>query len=458
MILSRKIVPSLLSTEQSLPAYPEAKCRGFIAGVFLSGLLISTTSFDYIWYGPIPAWLIMLFVGIFFSLLIPSHRQAIVQFLRRTWLPIILPWVLFVLIVAIIDTSKGLIDDTFSKRVNLNLATLALMVMVGAWSSRVRPAIVIYVVAFIVCMQGLICIAQYMKIVWAWDLPELIVQFSGARLEKGLLVDVDFNIVGRVRGTNPFVHKFNSMQGVGATFILLAFFLNMQANNALRLRMMPVVVAALFGGIGVILTFSRSTILGGALAMVAILINVRKFAIIFILVIVSILGYYAAQELGIQKAEQFNRITDFSTHRLTNVSRMQQYSYALKVFSEAPFLGQPEGVGNKGLLVHSVILRLLTDYGALGTLPYLAVLFGISWFLLHHRSAGGESSRVVSLAALCSVGVAVLDAWTHSSGLLVREVAQPALIGAYLGALLGQITLTARIGERASALNFPTSY
>ncbi len=411
----------------------------FLAGLFLTGALVMSTSLDYLWYGPLPAWLIVSLTGLAVSTLLPKHRSAMGQVIRHAGLSIILPWLAFILLVSALDATKGLIEESFSKRVLLSSSTLLLLIMTAVWAARVRPAVVVYVLAVIIAVQGIVCMAQYSNIGSAWNLPETILKKSGARADKVTLYDIEFKDVGRVRGTNPLVHKFNSMQGVASVFLLAVLVLNLQFNNPLRIRMALLVPLTLCGTVGMVLTFSRSTIFGTVVALLVILWNIRKAGTVLVLVVAGGLIYLGAEQLGIREAKQFNRVTDFSLTRATNASRLAQYSYALKEISENPLMGKPEGASTDRLLVHSVILRLMTDYGLIGTLPYLLVLLNLTLFFFRHRAERGHHTKILALASICSLCVGVLDAWSHSSGIMVRDVAQPAMYGAFWGAMLRQL-------------------
>ena len=412
----------------------------FLAGLFLAGTLVMSTSLDYLWYGPLPAWLIVGLAGLAVSTLLPKHRSAMVRVFRYAGLSIILPWLVFILLVSGLDATKGLIEESFSKRVLLSSSTLLLMMVTAVWASRVRPAVVLYILAVIIAAQGIVCIAQYSNVDFAWNLPETILEKSGARADKVTLYDIEFKDVGRVRGTNPLVHKFNSMQGVASVFLLAVLILNLQFGNPLRVRMALLVPLTLCGSVGMVLTFSRSTIFGTVVALLVILLNIRKVGTVWILVFASGFIYLGAEQLGIREAKQFNRVTDFSLTRATNASRLAQYSYALNEIAENPLMGKPEGSSTDRLLVHSVILRLMTDYGLIGTLPYLLVLCNLTLFFFRNRTKSGHYTKTLALASMCSLCVGILDAWSHSSGIMVRDVAQPAMYGAFWGAMLGQLT------------------
>lgn len=405
--------------------------------LFLSATIVVITSFDYIWYGGIPLWLMMVILGCFVSMLSNKYRRAFRYFATHTFIWFILPWILFVIGVATIDVIKGQIELTLSKRILLNLAVLWLALMIGTWVLRVRPSNVIYILAGIGALQGLLCIAQFYGNDWAWRFPEFVIRKFGAHFDKSLLVDEDFFAIQRVRGTHIYVHKFNSMQGMILAFLLTVLILNIRYNNTLKLRTWILVGGTLFTGIGMFLTFSRSTIFGNAIVFsILIAINVRRFSVAVIIIIFIGFAYFAYEYLELYNAGQFSRITDFNESRITNKSRIDQYVSAIHAFSKYPVIGGQSAGMTGGNIVHSVPLRLMVDYGAVGILLYVIVIGGILRFLLKCRNKCGGGIYVLSLAGLSSVFVALLDAFTHSSGLLVRDVSQGGMIAAFMGLVM----------------------
>ena len=189
-----------------------------LAGVILFILLITATSLDHLWYGALPLWLIAVMIGYAHAFLSPGTRTAMLRFLSVILWPIVVPWCAFMLAVLLVDGARGVIELTASKRIFLNLATLGLLVIVGTMATRVRPSTFIYMLAFIGAAEGTVGIAQYLDVPNAWKAPEAVARFFGAKLDANILQTLEYGDVGRVRGTNPLVHKFNAMQGVIAVF------------------------------------------------------------------------------------------------------------------------------------------------------------------------------------------------------------------------------------------------
>lgn len=195
-------------------------------------------------------------------------------------------------------------------------------------------------------------------------------------------------------------------------------------------------MAAVIGLIGMFLTLSRSSFLGISLTAPVLLSSIRRVATLGIVLVMVGLVYFGGHILNIHKAKEAQRITDFSVTRQTNKGRIQQYTYALNVFSKHPIVGEPKGESAKKTLIHSVLLRILVDYGLFGGISYLLVIFGVIISLFRQRDKSGTPNRILAVAALCSFMLAIIDAWTHSSGFLVRDVNQAGMIGLFLGLLM----------------------
>ena len=399
-------------------------------------LLAATLSFavvlDHLWYGLFPAWL---YASILAGILIWTNQrrkrslQKFCHFSKR----VITPWLVFVVAVVLSDLLNGRLEENFSKRVLLNLTALGMMIVVGTCTTRVKRSTLFYILVSLACAQGTVAICQFLRVPGAWEFPETIVGYLGASVEKAVGTTFSYDQAGRVRGLNLFIHMFNSTQGTLAAFLIAVLILTGSSDKILRVNKAIVIPLTLISVLGVVLTFSRSTILGGGLACIGILLHERKSSVFVMLMLLGSLGYFAAGYLDIQGASQSGRLNDMSLSRVTNQARITQYKYALTKFSESPLLGTEKHLGGNSILVHSVPLRLLTDNGLFGFFPYLAVIWGI-FSTLNKRSKNSDPlSRAFAIAGMGGMFVALLDASTHSSGLLVRSVSQPAFVGVFLG-------------------------
>jgi hypothetical protein len=193
------------------------------------------------------------------------------------------------------------------------------------------------------------------------------------------------------------------------------------------------------------LTFSRSTIIGSAFAVFLSALKGRGIKPLLFLIIASLAVYSVTESLNIDKAKESNRIFDFSAKSDTNAARLRHLQYAKNAFMDSPIIGQPQKGGAGGPL-HSVLLRIVVDYGLMGVLPYLSVIIGI-YFVLFKYGRSGVRQNTLAWAGMCAFTVALLDAWTHSSGLLVRDVTQPVLVGAFIGLLFYQDRTVKAVNE-----------
>lgn len=428
-----------------------------VSACFLTLELLLATSADYLWYGPLPAWLLVPLLGFPLAVLETEGRAAFALFLRRIAFPIILPWLLFMISVTAIDTMKGFIEGSVSSRVFLNGAGLVSMVMTGFWASRVRPRTLVYMLALIASLQAVVSVAQYSGNSAAWNTSLTIISVCGARFDKALggelsEVDtsVDFGDIGRVKGTALAVHKFTPMASLLCAFLAATLFMNYQSKNQVRLSTGALMAGAVLAALCMFLTFSRSAIYGNAALVAVLLLLIRRFGTIFVLGVVLALGYFAGTQLKVQDARQFERLADVDTSHGTNAGRVNQYSRALGDFAEHPLVGHPIPSSQRyDIPIHSVILRVMADYGIVGTFFYLGTIFGLLRVLWVHRNLQGGETRVIAQAASAAILVALLDSWTHSSGLLVKDVLQPILYGAFLGGVLCYSRQGGRIQSRA---------
>jgi O-antigen ligase len=137
--------------------------------------------------------------------------------------------------------------------------------------------------------------------------------------------------------------------------------------------------------------------------------------------------------LNVGDAAQFGRLGHLSAAQ--NQPRVAVWTYALSAFKESPLIGNGYAVGSGvlAIAIHSVPLRVLASYGLLGMVPYVGVIGGAVYVLIRGTRLGEGPQAIVCCAGLGMVTIALLDASTHSSGLLFLDVPQPALLGLCLG-------------------------
>jgi predicted membrane protein len=87
-----------------------------LAVLFLGMTVIVMTSFDYVWYGPFPLWLILVVAGFFISVMHSSHRRNLQKMLSHTFLWVILPWIFFVIMVTVVDILTRISHRWYGRR------------------------------------------------------------------------------------------------------------------------------------------------------------------------------------------------------------------------------------------------------------------------------------------------------------------------------------------------------
>ncbi len=397
-------------------------------------IIVNVTSFDYIWLGSFPLWLFFGLVVFYVSMFDNQYRLRFIHIVKTIFFPIIFPWIIFIVVVLILETANYFIAESFSNRFLLNSAALFLMVSVATWSSLVRPSSIVYIIALIVLMQGILCIAQYLGVAEARTLPDVISSLFGRKMS---FYDSEvFKDLGRVRGTNMYVHKFNVMQGILVAYIFVVLVNTKQWNNNTSKLNIILLPALAVGLIGMVLTFSRSTIIGIAITIMVVLATSRKNINIFYILVLAIIIVGMISVLNITERKEFNRILKLSPAQAENANRLEHIKYSLNIIRRSPvFTGEPTAQFNSRVPIHSVALRILVNYGVLGFIPYILVIAGFTVQFLRGVWRG-DTTKVFALSGICAFIVAIIDGWTHSSGLLMRDICQPVLLGAFLGMII----------------------
>jgi hypothetical protein len=409
------------------------------ASIILTPILVVSTSFDYIWIGPVPLWLATLATGVFFSLIDSHFRLFLHQEIFKSWRWIVVPWISFIVVTVISDLLNGSMSVSLSKMVLLNLCTLGLLLSTRTYARVSERSSVLTIFALLGAAQGIVAVLQFLGIPSAWSFPEWLSEVFGKGVGEGIPGMSDtFEAVGRVRGTSLYVHKFNIFSGMVSTLLLVVALSGPRQLGARRLTYLSLVAMCIVSLIGTILTFSRSTILGCgvvlALCMACGIIRVRIRGLVSLIGLGAVLTIFLVY-IGILESSQLPRIYDTDPLRETNMARLSSISIGWNAFLRSPVLGEGFLAGSPDLAVaiHSVPIRVLASYGVIGGLFYVLVIGSLLFgFLGRFRTAKGPQ-RVYSFCALSVVLVAFLDASTHSSGLLFYDVAQPAVIGALLG-------------------------
>lgn len=417
-----------------------AKSRNIFSLIIFIFITLVVTSFDYLWYGPLPLWLILA-LCCFFLIVVSSQRFSTLKlFLHNYFGFVVAPILGFIVAVALVSVLKNNIEVTASRHVFLNFTVLFMMIVIGSLSALVKWRTLIYVIAIIALLQGCICIAQYLGISAAWDFSISVIDITGADsdvVEKELQLQ-NYDAVGRVKGAHLYVHKFTPMQGMLTTFLVTILIISFQSGNPIKLNLSFVLFASILAFLGMILTFSRSVFVGFLLSIFFVFLSIRRISFVFYFLVFGVLLLILASLLGIQDAAQFGRLDDYSADRATNSARLEHLNYSLDAFFSNPLVGGGH-LADAGHLragvIHSTLLRVLVDYGLFGLFFYLLVLYGILRAFWLAR-LGCEAKKIISIGCLGAFGVSLLDAWTHSSGFLVTDVSVGAILGIFLGALL----------------------
>lgn len=424
--------------ESSVANYTQWHQNGFFSlpVFFITLLIILATSFDYIWLGALPAWLVVSLIGLSFGLIFSSsQRKAFSESLKVIRLPVLLPIIIFMMIALAIDFARGNLEESFSKRFLLNASVIVAMVSAATWGLMIKRSYIVNLFAIIVLAQGLVCVAQYLGSLEAWDLANKVAAVMG-KIDPDEAPSVTFAQVHRVKGTNLFIHKFTPMQGMLVTFLTVVAVMNFQYKNPLRLKNLFIFIAIIIGLIGMALTFSRSVFLGFSISVMLVVFSMRNIKALAAIVMLTLGLFIAESYVNIESGKQFSRLTDTSMSRATNSSRLVHFKYAMSVFEDSPLVGAAPSKNNH-VLVHSLPLRILVEYGIVGLMPYLLVLFGL---YRKFKNGSGKDNvvelRVLSKASTYALLIAIIDGWTHSSGFLIRDITQGVLFGVFIGCVL----------------------
>lgn len=410
-------------------------------------LILLSTSLSYMWLGGLPYWLWAVMFALFL-IIMPSRARATREiFVSSRW-KIILPWVMYVLVIVVIDASTGALVSSFTDRVVLNIAALLLFVVSAVLGLRCHWWHVLYIVGFIGFLFGIVAIAQFAGIETIWELPNVLSSISSVNVNDVLSEKIsDFEAVGRARGLDIFVHKFAAYQGMIAgmvvTLILTSWQLLKRDRKASWSSTVQIILFALISTIGVLLTFSRSPILGIVLVILATVWYSRgkaKFFPIVIFVIMAILLVVFAMAFDITQTNQFGRLINSSDSYQSDSLRIASIIYSIELFLNNPLFGGGSGsMSGLDISTHSVPLRILGDFGLIGFFFYALVW----WALLKNAYLAirqpDVESKLIGKVVMAALVVAIVDNLTHSSGLLQRDSAQPALLGLCYGLTVGAL-------------------
>lgn len=407
-----------------------------IAMALVSGIAIAASSFPYVFVGPLPLWVAFGFA----LLLLGIHRLGALTTLmaNRGVGAVVVVWLMLCGATLTLDAASNGVRD-IAGGTALNFVTLLCFVGLVYGANRVKPMHILYLLAGVAIIQGALCILQYIRIGWAWNTWKIIasvfpsmVRISDAEIIAA--VTENFSSIGRARGTHYFVHTFNSVI-MPLTAALIGLSVAMPGRRSFSTSTLIWCAVAL-GSIGTILTFSRSGLVGLVAAVALALVMSGRISSFLRLAVGGGVLIGLASLLSLSEATQFSRLFTLDATRTTDRSRMDHASLTWENFSRSPLFGtstDPSAL-TTDLPIHSVPLRYMNDYGLVGIILYLVLVGFIFWFFWSRRKSAGPIARAWAIAGLCALVGAFADSWTHSSGLLRRDVFQAALLAMMFGA------------------------
>jgi O-antigen ligase len=334
----------------------------------------------------------------------------------------------------------GALGSSLGRVILVDAASLVIFVLAFSWARLLRPRDLIMMLALFGAIEGAISMGQFGGSQPLWKFPETIATASGTPLTALMRERQTFEDVGRARGTQLFVHVFTSMEAVLAAFLLVAAAGARAAKvPAGRGYSWVLLIAAVVSFLGVVLSFSRSGVLGCVAVVPVALIGFRRTsrtrALLFLLLTgLAVLGANAA--LNVTAGAKYQRLFDYSSSNSNNAARLGVVELAWSAFIEAPLTGggSDVGVGRSAIAIHSVPMRVLGSYGIVAFAAYIAVLASLAQTFWKRLRTATQWEQVAAVAGLAGLAAGLVDAFTHTSGLLMSDVAQAALLGTFLGA------------------------
>jgi hypothetical protein len=395
---------------------------------------LAGTVFDYVWLGPLPAWLWALGLGAAAALweLGPVRLRRLAR-ISLPKLALTCTVATLCIWVFLVDAAAGTTSASLVPMVAMTVLGAFAAVTVVVVAQEVGLAFSSVALSLAIILPSVAAILQAMGVVGAWVAPDAISLFFGGKSADYLAeqrLDAIAS-VGRVRGLQPLVHKFAATIGVLTSGAILAAF-----STRLRQRVPFWIgallwIAAALGSLATFFTFSRGVTLGVALALGVAVVNrmrsggIRAFAALSTLACILAAGFALVVMSGNREVE---RVLNPLQESSVNFERVEMYGEALRIGLEHPVVGHgyvyPWG---RDVALHSVPMRLWVSYGIPGILLYL-----VAMFLLLRVIIGTAAHRLHYGAAFALV-TALIDASFHTSGLFVYDVAQWFALALVLG-------------------------
>lgn len=412
--------------------------------IILTAIIVLSSSLSYVFLGALPFWFLMGSIGIFVSFV---NRSLPRLFERSSGLRNLLYiWIIFIFLTLALDV-VSLTPRNIMRGPILNALSFSAFVAATALASLTpNRRLIALVLASVALFQGGLCVAQFLGSEWAWRFWEHIRALAPALVrvdEESLSVAgyAGFDGFGRARGSHVFIHSFNGVQ-VALVGALLGLAVSPPPSLRARNGQLTFVrLGTLIGAIGVVLTFSRSGYLAAAAAVTLLLLLNFQLKTSLSVIVIAILALVSFNVLEIGKSSQFSRIFSFSSKAATNYERFNQYNYAFENIKRSPIVGET-GVQNTVALskpIHSVAIRYLNDYGAIGFLLYISICALIVRFFISGIGDRGPKYAEVrswSIAGLCAFAAILADSSTHSSGFLRVDSFHGVLIATVIGTTL----------------------
>lgn len=445
------IVPSRTSYSPAASARPQHDAFNHLARVqwldlaLLFTLLLLATGLNYMWISVAPYWLVATLAA-FILIHIRSRYKITVKIILRARWAIILPWLAYALIILVRDAWSGVLASSFSDRVAYNLAALLLFLTCAVLASRCNWRHVFILIGILGAGFGTIAIGQFVGIDFLWNLPDKISSYSSnsISLENSISTDdltAGFLGVGRARSLDMFVHKFSSYQGIIAGMISATTVIFWQTSRRNIKTLIMVTVLAMLTVLGVVTTLSRAPLIGLISSLAFTLwLNRSKGTLSSLVMLIFFIGALAvsANFIELTDASKLHRLFEMGTGTENDSHRFESWLYSLQIFAENPLFGGGSGaLSGTPLPTHNVPLRILGDFGLIGFFFYAWLWMTLLHTALRTIRLSNKDGAHIGIIITAALIVAVIDNLTHSSGLLQRDVSQPALLGICYGLAIG---------------------
>jgi hypothetical protein len=255
----------------------------------------------------------------------------------------------------------------------------------------------------ILILECVVCIGQYHQLTGFWTLPDLLSDFLGVTTEERIFYT--YEEVNRARGLHVLIHK----AGPTMLFLFLACFSFYRDKSWFKILVIPVTMYGLF------CVQSRSVVFALMIGVAYYVLFRKKLNIkAMALILLGILGF-----IFFSDSLNLGRFIGDNVGR-SDIYRFQSYQYAVDNFLNYPLFGH---AFDPPFTVHSVLLRILAEFGLIAGIGYLLFHALLWWSSKKHYNP-----RIFRLVVI----VAFFNAQAHSSGLLFYDFTElPALILIY---------------------------